>query len=98
MGSGLTIEGATLPVALLLNHCEQSMVVTAQTLAALTQSWTVELQIVAAQKHTKNIHALIEITDGQRQPQPQHICGSGLRFHLTLQSGVEKADGKKRLG
>ena len=98
MGTGLTIEGATLPVALLPNHCEQSMVVSAQTLAALTQSWAVELQIVAAQEHTKNIHALIEIADGQRETQPQHICGGRLRLHLSFQHGVKKADGQERLG
>ena len=48
MGPGLTIQGAPLPMTLLLHHCEQSMVVSAQSFAALTQTWAVELQIVAA--------------------------------------------------
>jgi|TARA_Y100000022_G_scaffold183875_1_gene178442 hypothetical protein len=48
MGPGLTIQGATLPMTLLPHHCEQSMVVSAQSFAALTQTWAVELQIVAA--------------------------------------------------
>ena len=48
MGPGLTIQGATLPMTLLPHHCEQSMVVNAQSFAALTQTGAVELQIVAA--------------------------------------------------
>ena len=98
MRKGLTIQRATLPVTLLPNHCEQGMVVSAQALTALTQTEAVELQVVAPQKHAEHVHPLIEIADGQWQAQPQHICGGGLCFDLSLQNGFEKTDGQKRLG
>ena len=98
MGPGLTIEGATLPMTLLPNHCEQCIVVSAQSFAALTQTWAVELQIVAAQEHTEHIHALVEIADGQRKSQAKHVGGRWLRFDLSLQDSIQKTDGQKGLG
>ena len=98
MGPGLTIQGATLPMTLLPHHCEQSMVVSAQSFAALTQTWAVELQIVAAQEHTEHIHALVELTDGQREAQAKHVRSGWLRFDLSLQDSIKKADGEKGLG
>ena len=98
MGPGLTIEGATLPMTLLPNHCEQCIVVSAQSFAALTQTWAVELQFVAAQEHTEHIHALVELTDGQREAQAKHVRGGWLRFDLPLQDSIQKADWKEGLG
>ena len=85
-------------MTLLPHHCEQSMVVSAQSFAALTQTWAVELQIVAAQEHTEHIHPLVEIADGKRESQAKHVRGSGLCFNLSLQDSIQKADGKEGLG
>ena len=71
MSPGLTIQGTTLPVALLSNHCEQFLLMSAQSLATVTQPQAVELQITATQQHTQNIHPLIQLSDGKRQTQAE---------------------------
>ena len=98
MSPGLTIQGTTLPVALLSNHCEQFLLMSAQSLATVTQPQAVELQITATQQHTENIHPLIQLSDGKRQTQAEHIGGGGLRFNLSVQNRLEQVDRQKGLG
>ena len=98
MGSGLAIQGAALPVALLPNHSEQSVLMAAQSFAALTQAWAIELEVIASKQHAKNVHALVDFAHGQGEAQTQHIGGGWLRFNLTLQNRVQKTDRQKRLG
>jgi hypothetical protein len=67
MGPGLTIEGATLPVTLLSDHCGQDLLVVAQTAAATAQSMAIEFQLTRANQNRKNVHAGLKLTHGQGQ-------------------------------
>ena len=88
MGPGLTIQGATLPMTLLPHHFEQSMVVNAQSFAALTQTGAVELQIVTAYEQTEHIHTLVELADGQRKSQTKHVRCGWLCFDVSPQDSI----------
>lgn len=91
-GPGLPIQGATLPVALLLDHFEQAPVVFVKTLSTAAKSMAVKFQIAASEHETEHVHAGFLFTDRQRQPQPQDICCSRLCFDLAFESGIQKID------
>ena len=96
-GPGLPIQGATLPVALLLDHSEQGPVVFVKTLSTPAKSMAVKFQIAASEHETEHIHAGLLFTDCKWQAQPEDVGCSRLRFDLAFENGIQKIDREQGL-
>ena len=79
-------------MALLSNHCEQFSLLFAQTLTTPSQPVTVEFQFTGTQQDTKDVHARLQITHRQRQPQPNQIGSGSLGLQLTSDDSLQQID------
>ena len=79
-------------MALLSNHCEQFSLLLAQTLTTPSQLVTVEFQFTGTQQDTKDVHARLQITHRQRQPQANQIGSGRLGFQLPGKDSLQEID------
>ena len=98
MRPSFTIQTATLPMALLPDHFEQFLLLVAQATTATSQAEAFEFQLTATHQHTENIHPWAQLSHGERQLKPQQIGACRLRFHLTVQDGLQQIHRQQGLG